>query len=65
MALQKMVQQQLGEHGTNQESGSFIRDSFQIRLFDETDMISEEHKAIMNERLLEMQTRFQIQAVKI
>jgi hypothetical protein len=28
-------------------------------------MISEEHKAIMNERLLEMQTRFQIQAVKI
>jgi hypothetical protein len=31
-----------------------------VRLFDETDLIPQEHKTLLNERLEEMQTRFNL-----
>lgn len=35
-----------------------LRNNFEVRLFDETDQIRDDHKALMNERILEMQSRF-------
>ncbi len=46
-----------------QESTTNPLESFEIRLFDETDMISDEHKQIMNDRIKDMQNRFQMQAM--
>ena len=37
--------------------------NFEVRMFDETDLISADHKAIMNERINDMKHRFQVQAL--
>jgi hypothetical protein len=42
---------------------ALLRSSYDVRLFDETDLISHEHKTILNERLKEMQTKFNLQAL--
>jgi hypothetical protein len=45
-------------------SDTLLRSSYDVRLFDETDLIPSEHKTLLNERLKEMQTRFNLQALQ-
>jgi hypothetical protein len=47
------------------QAESILRDSYEVRLFDETEMISEEHKNILNERILDMQNKVQIQLLQM
>jgi hypothetical protein len=49
---------------TSSDPSGILKEAFEVRLFDETEMISEEHKSILNERILDMQTRFNLQMAK-